>query len=93
MTNSKVNQLYCLTKNNCNENGHMDLMESMRGWMKEHCTAEKSMYSTGIYSIPIWWILRGHIDLKFINPYFIKQLQLKPCTSGYVNNQHSSSKR
>ena len=49
-------------------------IESMRDLIKEHQVCEVAMESTGIYWIPIWRILQGHVAMKLVNPYFIKQL-------------------
>ena len=32
------------------------------------------MESTAVYWIPVWNELFGHMDLKLVNPFFIKQL-------------------
>ncbi len=47
---------------------------SMRDLIKEQHVSEVAMESTGIYWIPIWRILQGHVEMKLVNPYFIKQL-------------------
>ena len=49
-------------------------IESMRDLIKEQHVSEVAMESTGIYWIPIWRILQGHVEMKLVNPYFIKQL-------------------
>jgi len=49
-------------------------IEAMRDLIKEQQVSEVAMESTGIYWIPIWRILQGHVEMKLVNPYFIKQL-------------------
>lgn len=49
-------------------------IEEMRDLIKEHQVSEVAMESTGIFWIPVWRILQGHVDMKLVNPYFIKQL-------------------
>ena len=49
-------------------------IEAMRDLIKEQQVSEIAMESTGIYWIPIWRILQGHVEMKLVNPYFIKQL-------------------
>jgi len=49
-------------------------IETMRDFIKEQQVSEVAMESTGIYWIPIWRILQGHVEMKLVNPYFIKQL-------------------
>jgi transposase len=49
-------------------------IEAMRDLIKEQKVVEVAMESTGIYWIPIWRILQGHVEMKLVNPYFIKQL-------------------
>jgi transposase len=49
-------------------------IEVMRDLIKTHQVDEVAMESTGIYWIPTWRILQGHVKLKLVNPYFIKQL-------------------
>jgi len=49
-------------------------IEAIRDLIKEQQVDEVAMESTGIYWIPIWRILQGHVEMKLVNPYFIKQL-------------------
>ncbi|MCX6013447.1 MAG: IS110 family transposase [Chloroflexi bacterium] len=49
-------------------------IESMRDLIKEQQVSEVAMESTGIYWIPLWRILQGHVEMKLVNPFFIKQL-------------------
>lgn len=49
-------------------------IEAMRDLIKEQQVSEVAMESTGIYWMPIWRILQGHLEMKLVNPYFIKQL-------------------
>lgn len=49
-------------------------IEAILGLIMAESVSEVAMESTGIYWIPIWRILQGHISLKLVNPYFIKQL-------------------
>jgi transposase len=49
-------------------------IESMRDLLKEQQVSEVAMESTGIYWIPVWRILQGHVKMKLVNPYFIKQI-------------------
>jgi len=49
-------------------------VEEMRDLIKEQHVSEVAMESTGIYWMPIWRILQGHVEMKLVNPYFIKQL-------------------
>jgi len=49
-------------------------IEAMRDLIKQQQVREVAMESTGIYWIPVWRILQGHVEMKLVNPYFIKQL-------------------
>ena len=49
-------------------------IERLRDLLKAESVTEVAMKSTGIYWLPIWRILEGHLNLKLVNPYFIKQL-------------------
>ena len=49
-------------------------IERLRDLLKAESVTEVAMESTGIYWLPIWRILEGHLKLKLVNPYFIKQL-------------------
>lgn len=49
-------------------------VEQMRDLIKTEQVEELAMESTGIYWIPIWRVLQGHVEMKLVNPYFIKQL-------------------
>ena len=51
----------------------LDLYE-MRDLMLKYHVQEVGMESTSVYWIPVWCVLEPHFRLKFINPYFIKQL-------------------
>lgn len=42
--------------------------------MLERGVTEAAMESTAIYWVPVWNELCGSMDLKLVNPYFIKQL-------------------
>ncbi len=42
--------------------------------MLEHGVTEAAMESTAVYWIPVWNELCGSMELKLVNPYFIKQL-------------------
>lgn len=46
----------------------------MRDDMVERGVAEAAMESTAVYWIPVWNALCESMDLKLVNPYFIKQL-------------------
>ena len=46
----------------------------MRDDMVLYGVAEAAMESTALYWIPVWNELLGHMDLKLVNPFFIKQL-------------------
>ena len=46
----------------------------MRDDMFLYRVVEAAMESTAVYWIPVWNELFDHMDLKFVNPYFIKQL-------------------
>lgn len=39
-----------------------------------HGVKEAAMESTAVYWVPVWNALCDHIELKLVNPYFIKQL-------------------
>lgn len=49
-------------------------VEEMRNLIKAEQVEDLAMESTGIYWIPIWRILQGQVEMKLVNPYFIKQL-------------------
>jgi transposase len=49
-------------------------IEAIRDLIKEQQVREVAMESTGIYWIPVWRILQGHVEMRLVNPYFIKQL-------------------
>ena len=42
--------------------------------MISHGVTEAAMESTATYWVPVWNALCGHMSLKLVNPYFIKQL-------------------
>ena len=42
--------------------------------MVEHGVTEAAMESTAVYWVPVWNELCESMDLKLVNPYFIKQL-------------------
>ena len=42
--------------------------------MVEHGVTEAAMESTAVYWVPVWNELCGSMELKLVNPYFIKQL-------------------
>lgn len=42
--------------------------------MVEHGVTEAAMESTAVYWMPVWNELCGSMELKLVNPYFIKQL-------------------
>lgn len=42
--------------------------------MVEHGVTEAAMESTAVYWVPVWNGLCGSMELKLVNPYFIKQL-------------------
>lgn len=47
---------------------------SMREDMVSHGVTEAAMESTATYWCPVWNVLDGYMDLKLVNPYFIRQL-------------------
>lgn len=49
-------------------------LQSMREEMLEHGVTEAAMESTATYWISVWNTLYESMDLKLVNPYFIKQL-------------------
>ena len=49
-------------------------LRQKRDEMVMYGVSETTMESTGVYWIPVWNELFGHMDLKFVNPFFIKQL-------------------
>ena len=49
-------------------------LEEMHDLMLKYNVQEVGMESTSVYWIPVWRVLESHFKLKFINPYFIKQL-------------------
>ena len=49
-------------------------LRQMRDDMVLYGVVEAAMESTAVYWIPVWNELFGHMDLKLVNPYFIKQL-------------------
>ncbi len=46
----------------------------MRNDMIERGVTEAAMESTAVYWVPVWNELCGFMELKLVNPYFIKQL-------------------
>lgn len=42
--------------------------------MVEHGVTEAAMESTAVYWVPVWNELCGSMEIKLVNPYFIKQL-------------------
>lgn len=42
--------------------------------MTDHCVTEAAMESTAVYWVPVWNELCESMELKLVNPYFIKQL-------------------
>ncbi|MCH5216926.1 MAG: IS110 family transposase [Muribaculaceae bacterium] len=49
-------------------------LRQMRDDMVMYGVSETAMESTGVYWIPVWNELFDYMDLKLVNPYFIKQL-------------------
>lgn len=49
-------------------------IRQMRDVMCQYGVTEAAMESTGVYWIPIWNELESTMDMKLVNPYFIKQL-------------------
>ena len=49
-------------------------LEQMLAKMMEYHVEEVCMESTSIYWMPVWRVLEKYVNLKLVNPYFIKQL-------------------
>ena len=49
-------------------------LRQMRDDMVLYGVVEAAMESTAVYWIPVWNELFGHMELKLVNPFFIKQL-------------------
>jgi len=49
-------------------------LRQMRDDMVERGVTEAAMESTAVYWVPVWNELCGSMELKLVNPYFIKQL-------------------
>ena len=49
-------------------------LRQMCNEMVQHVVMECAMESTAVYWIPVWNELCGSMELKLVNPYFIKQL-------------------
>ena len=49
-------------------------LEQLLSVLQQYDVGEVCMESTSIYWMPIWRVLEPYIDLKLVNPYFIKQL-------------------
>lgn len=49
-------------------------LEQMLAKMLEYHVEEVCMESTSIYWMPVWRVLENYVNLKLVNPYFIKQL-------------------
>lgn len=49
-------------------------LRQMRDDMVERGVTEAAMESTGVYWVPVWNELCASMELKLVNPYFIKQL-------------------
>ena len=52
-------------------------LRQMRDDMLCRGVTECAMESTAVYWVPVWNELCGSMDLKLVNPYFIKQLPVK----------------
>lgn len=49
-------------------------LEQLLSVLRQYDVGEVCMESTSIYWMPIWRVLEPYVDLKLVNPYFIKQL-------------------
>ena len=50
-------------------------LEQLAAALQEHDVSEVCMESTSIYWMPVWRVLEPYVvELKLVNPYFIKQL-------------------
>lgn len=49
-------------------------LEQLLCVLRQYDVGEVCMESTSIYWMPIWRVLEPYVDLKLVNPYFIKQL-------------------
>ena len=50
-------------------------LEQLAAALQEHDVDEVCMESTSVYWMPVWRVLERYVmDLKLVNPYFIKQL-------------------
>lgn len=49
-------------------------LERLLSVLQQHEVREVCMESTSIYWMPVWRVLEPHLELKLVNPYFIKQL-------------------
>ena len=49
-------------------------LRQLRNDMLSRGVTECAMESTAVYWVPVWNELSGSMDLKLVNPYFIKQL-------------------
>jgi len=50
-------------------------LEQLAAVLQEHDVDEVCMESTSVYWMPVWRVLERYVmDLKLVNPYFIKQL-------------------
>lgn len=49
-------------------------LEQLLSVLRQYDVGEVCMESTSVYWMPIWRVLEPYVDLKLVNPYFIKQL-------------------
>lgn len=49
-------------------------LRQMRDDMLQQGVSEAAMESTAVYWVPVWSELCESMELKLVNPYFIKQL-------------------
>ena len=49
-------------------------LEHLLAVLQQYDVGEVCMESTSIYWMPVWRVLEPYVELKLVNPYFIKQL-------------------
>lgn len=49
-------------------------LEQLLAVLQQYDVGEVCMESTSIYWMPVWRVLEPYVELKLVNPYFIKQL-------------------
>ena len=66
-------------------------LEQLASVLQEHEVNEVCMESTSIYWMPVWRVLEPYVvELKLVNPYFIKQWKENGCQGCGVDSDLSA---